>query len=61
MLTSDTQLDRVVLTIFTTADDGMGIAFTQGNIDAAVNAVPGAGLAGLATLGLAGLARRRRR
>ena len=61
MLTSDTQLDRVELTIFTTADDGMGVAFTSGNIDAAVNAVPGAGLAGLATAGLAGTTRRRRR
>ena len=59
MLTSDVQLDRIVLDINLDAGDGIGIGFTQTNI--AAGAVPGAGLVGLATVGLAGTTRRRRR
>jgi len=61
MLTSNEQLDRIVLSFDVAGDDGIGIAFTSSNIDAAANPVPGAGLAGLATAGLAGTTRRRRR
>jgi len=57
MLTSDVRLDRITFAFNVTAGDGFGIAFTQAN----VAAVPGAGIAGLATLGLAGISRRRRR
>jgi len=59
MLTSDVRLDRIVLDMNLNTGDGFGIGFTQTNI--AAGAVPGAGLAGLATIGLAGVSRRRRR
>ena len=60
MLTSDTRLDRIELTI-SMAGDGFGIGFTSANINAATNGVPLPGAAGVAACGLIGLARRRRR